>query len=92
MSAWFQEWLCLFYLKVGSYWFDEVGILGAGEDGITVNFVEPGSAGRSRASRSLSLHQRSQSRGWHLLGRRGRRKREMDRLICFGSTSGVPPW
>ena len=45
----------------------------------------------SRASRGLSLHRRSQSREWRMLGRRGRRKREMDWLIRFASTSRVLP-
>ena len=48
-------------------------------------------AGQSRASRGLSLHRRSQSREWRMLGRRGRRKREMDWLIRFASTSRVLP-
>ena len=45
----------------------------------------------SRASRGLSLHRRSQSRERRMLGRRGRRKREMDWLIRFASTSRVLP-
>ena len=40
-------------------------------------------------NRGLSLHRRSQSREWRLLGCRGRRKREMDWLIYFNSTRRV---
>jgi hypothetical protein len=44
-------------------------------------------ASQTKSSRGLSLHRRSQSREWRMLGRRGRRKREMDWLIRFASTA-----
>ena len=47
--------------------------------------------GGTKGMGGLSLHRRSQSREWRMLGRRGRRKREMDWLICFASTSHVLP-
>jgi NAD(P)-dependent dehydrogenase (short-subunit alcohol dehydrogenase family) len=67
------------------------------QEAITASDAELGdghtmdAAGRRRASRGLSLHRRSQSREWRMLGRRGRRKREMDWLICFASTRRVLP-